>query len=409
MRKHILFCTLFAAALSLQGQNVWIHRGQTVVTLTAEQAGEMTYSNNGTILSIAGTTYDVSQIDSITIEETCVAENTVQVEYADARTRVLMPAALQPFVTSTLDGAHVSLVSSVTGGDEITYILSGNASDGSFTMDGEYKCGVQLNGLTLTSQRGAAIDIQNGKRIDIRLTEGTVNTLSDFAGGSQKACFFVNGHPEIKGGGTLILYGNAKHAFASDEYTQLKHSTGTIEVRKAVSDGFHCKQYFLMEGGNLSISGTDGDGIQAEITKDATDEQNGQLHIAGGSIRIDVTGTDVKGIRSDSLMTITGGNIVLNVSGDGAKGISSDTDLYLNEDNNPLTINIQTNGNVYVNPNDPLDDSKCMGIRTKKDLHISAGRITVTCSGEKNKTIKVSGMYYGPGNALLQLSSPIDY
>ena len=58
-------------------------------------------------------------------------------------------------------------------------------SNGNFFQDGEYKCTVVLNGVSLTSQRGAAIDIQNGKRIDIEVVDGTTNTFVDCAGGEQ--------------------------------------------------------------------------------------------------------------------------------------------------------------------------------------------------------------------------------
>ena len=84
--------------------------------------------------------------------------------------------------------------------EEITYSLSGSSSNGSFYMDGDYKATLALNNLTLTNTNGAAIDIENGKRIAVVLT-GT-NTLTDSSNGNQNACFYIDGHPEFTGTGS---------------------------------------------------------------------------------------------------------------------------------------------------------------------------------------------------------------
>jgi hypothetical protein len=89
--------------------------------------------------------------------------------------------------------------------DEVTYTLSGAAAKGSFYMDGEYKSTIALNGVNLTNPDSAAICIDNGKRINVVLTDGTSNTLVDGVGGTQKACFFINGHAEFKGSGAPNL------------------------------------------------------------------------------------------------------------------------------------------------------------------------------------------------------------
>lgn len=94
-------------------------------------------------------------------------------------------------------GNHVSLVANNSLTDEVTYTL-GVATNGSFYMDGEYKSTIALNGVSLTNPDSAAICIDNGKRINV---EGTSNTLVDGVGGTQKACFFINGHAEFKGSG----------------------------------------------------------------------------------------------------------------------------------------------------------------------------------------------------------------
>ena len=250
-----------------------------------------------------------------------------------------------------------------------------------------------LNGVSLTSQRGAAIDIQNGKRIDIEVVDGTTNTFVDCAGGEQKACFFVNGHPEFKGSGTINITGNTKHAYSSDEYTRLKSSAGTFNIISATGgDGMHINQYLLMEGGNIIVRNVADDGIQVEITNDETDEMNGQMIIQNGKMDIEVNSPDVKALRSDSLMTINGGNITIEVTGDGSKGMTTDTDMYIDETVAPVNVNIHCTGGEYFPPEDPADSKKCHGINVTGNLTIMGGTFDISSTGKKGKSIKVDGI-----------------
>ncbi len=171
---------------------------------------------------------------------------------------------------------------------------------------------------------------------------------------NKKACFFVNGHPEFKGSGTVNITGNTKHAYASDEYTRLKHSAGTFNILSAAGgDGMHIKQYLQMEGGNIIVRNVADDGIQVEITNDETDEMNGQMIIQNGKMDIEVNSPDVKALRSDSLMTINGGTIKLEVTGDGSKGMTTDTDIYVDETVAPVNVNIHCTGGEYFPPERP--------------------------------------------------------
>jgi hypothetical protein len=237
-----------------------------------------------------------------------------------------------------------------------------------------------LNGVDITSQSGAAINIQNGKRISVDLAAGTVNKLSDYASGKQKGCFMVNGHTEFKNSGTLTITGNCKHGFWGDEYVEVKKTVGSIVVDKAVKDGFNINQYFQLNGGKVTISGVGDDGIQVAKTDDETDENNGEVIIKGGDLNIAVTADAVKGLKSEGNITISGGNITITTSGNGVwdsddnetkasscikgdenititggtfnltssgtggKGMSCDGDLVIESGD----INIITTGNIYT-------------------------------------------------------------
>lgn len=406
MKRSLLF--IVASALMLmaaRAQTVAVWQNGVAYTAAAAQAGNVSFSESGTVLTVSGKAFAVASIDSVVVSPETPSSR-VNVAYSGSSATVTIPSELYGVVSATVSGANVTVTSTATSGDDIIYNLSGASANGSFTLNGSYKCRVVLAGLSLTSTTGAAINIQNGKRIDVKLEDGTQNTLADAAGGTQKACFFVKGHPEFSGSGSLTLVGNARHAFASNEYTRLKHSTGTITVQSAVSDAFHCGQYFRMEGGTVVVEqGVQGDGIQAEITKDATDENNGQLQIAGGSLTLDIAGSDVKGLKSDSAITITGGTINITARGAGSRGIQSGTDLLIDESSGQSTqITVVAAGGVYTDATTG-DTKKCMGVRVDGNMTITAGTLTVTATGNKAKTVKVSGLYTKSGSAVVNAAN----
>ena len=151
------------------------------------------------------------------------AENTVTVTYNGTTATVLVDDNVAPYLTITQSGAHVSIAQSTEVTEEITYTLTGSSTNGEFYMSGSYKATIELNGLTLTNTTpvysGAAIHIQNSKRINVKVVTGTTNTLTDAANGEQKGCLYVKGHAEFKQQGTLNIVGNTKHGIKAGEYS----------------------------------------------------------------------------------------------------------------------------------------------------------------------------------------------
>ena len=155
----------------------------------------------------------------------------------------------------------------------------------------------------------------------------------------------------------------------------------------------HIEQYFHMKGGEINISGTGGDRIDVSVTKDSADELNGQVLIEGGSITMDVAAEDVKGLKSDDIISISGGSIKATVSGNGTKGISSGTDLFITQPTSTATlIEMTVTGTTYM-PDDPELESKCRGIKVKGDFTFDGGTIRISATGKKSKAISVDGVY----------------
>ena len=245
--------------------------------------------------------------------------NIVKVTYNEiSAASVVVSSNLQSYVTVTVNGGAVSVVQKNTVGastcGEIIYQLYGSSSKGSFSTVGAYKATIELHGLTLTNPSGVAVDIQNGKRIEMRPIEGTVSTIKDGTSTESdawKAAIYCKGHLEFKDKGTLNVEGNYAHAIYSKEYMSIKNCT--INVRSAVKDALHCREYFLMESGKVNLSGFESDAIECNIdgttstgeTAEHEDEDSGNIYIMGGTLLIDMSKSSGDSIKPDGKKIIS--------------------------------------------------------------------------------------------------------
>ncbi len=431
MRRIATILTILALyAMATVAQTLNVVVGDVTYAVPAAQAGDMTYAN-GDSLTILGRGFFVNDITKMYVDNTAVEDNTVAVAYSGAQAKVVIAGNIARYVTATVDGAHVSIfqseeVSESTCG-EIIYSLSGSSTDGEFYMEGTYKASVELRGVTLTNPNGAAINIQDGKRIELSVKKDTENTLTDGASGSQKGCLVCKGHLELKGKGVLNIYGNVAHGIYAKEYVEMKNCT--VNVLSAVKDGLNCNQYFLMESGALNISGVADDGIQVSY-KDDTDreaEDTGSITISGGTINVTTTGMATKGLKADGDITVAGGEITvvtsgggkwdtddnktkaasclsadgkvqidggtlqLTSSGAGGKGINCDGEFIMND--GALTISTTgglyayVNGTEYSNYTGSTDrltsdqKSSAKGVKADGNVTINGGSINVSTVG----------------------------
>ena len=323
------------------------------------------------------------------------ADNSVTVTYNGNTATVTVDDNVAQYLTVTQSGAHVSIVQSSSVAEEITYTLTGTSTDGEFYMSGSYKATIELNGLTLTNTTpvysGAAVHIQNGKRINVKVVTGTINTLKDTASGSQKGCLYVKGHAEFKQQGTLNVVGNKSHAIKAGEYITVKNAT--INVTSAVDDGISCNQYFLMESGTINISGTGDDGIQCDLDGETStgmtinheDEDSGNFYLSGGSITINSDAIAAKGIKCQGDAYISG-TAVIDVTTTG-KGEWDETDQETN-----AACGLSADGDINISGGTltlKATGSGGKGMKCDNVLNISGGDITVSTTG---------GLYYNNGN-----------
>ena len=216
-------------------------------------------------------------------------------------------------VKVTTVGARVTVDNSLMG-EEVDFVLSGKTDAGCFVYNGSYKTTITLDGLSMKSADGAALQLNCGKRMNVHVNKGTENQLEDGTDTLHKACIYTKGHLELGGGGVLRLVGHAKNVISAKEYIEAKASTGKIY-----------------------ISSNSGHGVNSGST----------LSILGGEWNIDLSSIDKKGLKSDSLMTLADCSITIRMTGDGGQGVKSDGDIVINN----AKIDVKTTGN-YISEAD---------------------------------------------------------
>ncbi len=318
---------------------------------------------------------DLVALANLVPSYTSETSQTVSVVYNGSAAKVTISEDIADYITVTRNGAHISITQSDDVADEITYTLSGTSTDGEFYMAGSYKATLELNGLTLTNVKpvysGAAIHIQNSKRIKVKPVTGTTSTLVDASSGDQKGCLYIKGHAEFAQNGTLNVTGNTKHGIKTGEYMTLKNAT--INVVSAVGDGINCTQYFLIESGTITISDSGDDGIQCDIddteigstgeTTDHEDEDSGNTYISGGTISISCGATAAKGIKAEGDMNISGDAVV--------------------------SVNVTGNGEW---DSDDAETKAACGLAADGNMNVSGGTLTLTATGSGGKGMKCDGV-----------------
>ncbi|MBQ7741370.1 MAG: carbohydrate-binding domain-containing protein [Bacteroidaceae bacterium] len=391
----------------VNGQTFAITTDNVTLLATPDEVGEMMFSGGN--LSIGDTVIDVTTINSMTYSNANFDPQLVDVQYSAQGSAVTMPLSLADSLWVERDGAYVTITSAKKGGAEVTYSLSGTTADGAFKQVGEYKCKVRLNGVSITSQQGAAVHIKNGKRIDIDVVNGTVNNFVDHADTLHDACFHVKGHPEIFGLGTINITGKGRHAYKSGEYTELKDSLGTINILAAPADGMHVGQYFKMKGGTVNVSnGVKGDGIQAECDNDSTKQYNGQLFLRGGSVNIEISGDSCEGLKCDSLLTISGGTHSVTCSGLYSKCLKAGTYMVMYEKKSTPVVTL-TNSGGYITYMEGKTEKhkKSVCLKVEKDFFFHKGTLKLTADEDvKGKSANIGGDYVFVSKAVSLTASP---
>ena len=290
-------------------------------------------------------------------------KNTIIVTYAGDDATVEMSKNAGKVYTFAKEGAHVVLYPSGDDVKKCEIILKGSSENGSLKIynttnpddkEAGKKTKLTLNGVSLKSGRGPAINYQAGKRLFLHLTDGTENYLEDcveykedayyFTGKTvadedRKGCFFSEKAVVVSGKGKLTVKGNYKHAISVDNDFHMRPGP-TVVVTGAAKNCLHC---------------------------------NDEIHFTGGYFYANNSTAGGKGLKTDSTLVVDGGRLVINTSGTYGKDDKG-------EQESPKGIKID--GDITVNAGDITVRciGKCEGsegIESKKSLTVNGGKIDV--------------------------------
>lgn len=437
MRRLVMMALAAAAGTVASAQSFSIGQEHVNIVYPLDQVGEIVFGADA--FTFAGRSYDKSGAYTMAYSEAGVKDNTVMVSYNGATAEVSVAGNIADKVSAKVCGAHVTLLQAESVAEEITYVLKGRTDNGSLYMDGHFKATFVFDGVNITNPDSAAVNIQDGKRVAVVLNAGTVNTLTDgvktagASGDAHNACMFVNGHTEVEGAGALVVNANVKHGITSDEYLQVKKSTGSITIASAPGDGLHVGQYYKQSGGVVSVTCT-GDGVDVGAKKDPLTEDNGKIFIEGGQIAISTSGDATKGMKCDDAMEISGGVVDITVSGKayydaaeyditssaglkpgktftmtdgtvsvlatgiGGKGLNAGGAVTI--DGGKLTA--VTCGGVYAYG---MDDTKPQGVKSDGNITVNGGEVYVAASKDKGTAFKTDYSLIINGGTLMGIGS----
>ena len=222
------------------------------------------------------------------------------------------------------DGAKYSSengVNTVTITKEGTYILSGNLN-GQIVVDTDKTAKVQivLNGVTISSESTAAIQVKQADKVFLTLAKGSENTLTEtgeFASDDSSTVdgvIFSKDDLTINGTGSLKISTASGHGVVSKD--DLVIASGTIDITSS-GHGLQGKDSVRIADGTITINSSN-DGIHSE-NKD--DSSLGFVYIKDGTIKISAADD---GIHSGNNVTIDGGTITVSESSEGIEGQSID-------------------------------------------------------------------------------------
>lgn len=189
-----------------------------------------------------------------------------------------------------VDGSTVTITK---GG---TYVISGTLDDGSIqVLTDDKKVYLELDNAHVTNSLGAALNVQQAKRITVTTLAGTTNSFTD--GGvheEDRGAIFTNDTIELMGEGVLNITANYAHGIRSDDDIIL--TSGTVNITSTKS-GLHCNDGIEINGGNLFCD-ADTNGIKTA----------GYINITGGhSVFIGGNREEKGAIYCDGVFTYTGG------------------------------------------------------------------------------------------------------
>lgn len=343
-----------------------------------------------------GGTADDSEADNSVTGNSLYWENmefstTVNIVFSGAAAAVTSSDESIPVYVT---GADVTLDLNKKGAVEV--IAQGNSDAGQIKIYGDSEVKLTLNGLELTSDKSAAINVQNKSILYVHMAEGTENIICDAAKQVDESYYpdgvvakdekrngsiYSKGSVVFSGNGLLQITGKKKHGISVKSSVTFR--PGVTVAINDVADNCVKAEGITILGGY----------IWAKTSADAGKclSSDADITISGGTLKLYTSGNAIyeedendtssaAGIKADGNLAISDCDILCVSSGEGGKGINVDGTLTIESG----TIDISTSGGKYVyNAAKDLDSSP-KGVRAEGDIIINGGSLNIQVTGRSD-------------------------
>ena len=311
----------------------------------------------------------------------CYAED-ITIRYNGAKAEVKQNT--KDSVNVIVDGANVN-IESLYKEHKLTLRLTGKSDNGQLTLKTAGKAKIELDGLTLTSQEGAPLDLKNKKKVEVVAAKGTNNTLTITAcndtANHKAATIWAKDKLLLSGKGTLNIIATGDGCRGIKTKKDITIEELTLNVTTS-GDNLGEKPFGFGGGGMPDFGGgmpdfgggmpdfgnfprpdfgggfpgggfpgegfPDFGGMRPE-ENDSTNE-DGFEGFGGGFAGKHKYVASTKGIASKGKITINSGNITVRTSTAGAEGIEGKEGVIFNGGN----VDVQTTDDA-INANATIE------------------------------------------------------
>ena len=264
-----------------------------------------------------------------------------------------------------------------------TYLLEGEMT-GQIYIETDEEVRLVLNGFSILSESGPAINVENAESVTISMVDGTVNTITDstdYDGYDEDVTGAIYSKDDLvlNGSGQLYVYGMYNNAIVSNDDLLI---IGANLIADSVDDGILGSDSVVVSESTLKLE-VAGDGLRASNEEDS---EKGFVYITDSTIDIE-SGSDA--IQAANIIQIDSGNITIESE---SKGIKSAGNLLINSGNiavNSVDDSLHAQGTIQITGGEITLSSDDDGIHSDTSVDISGGSIDVLKSYEGLESIDI--------------------
>ncbi len=251
----------------------------------------------------------------------------------------------------------------ITGGGN--FILSGQTGNGSVTVDTDKKSTVRilLDGVDISCNNGAALRIEQAKKVFLTLAENTENVFRTGDASDDETvdgAIYARDDLTVNGAGTLKVSSDFRHGIVCND--DLVIVGGTLSIT-AKQDGIHANDSVRICDAAIEIHAGD-DGITA-----SNDDDTAYIYVKSGNISIPECYEGIEAIT----VTVAGGTLDITPTDDGINANGNGENSLIRIDGGSITIENRTGRDAD-------------GLDSNGDIQINGGKlfVSVTGSGTNN-------------------------